>query len=188
MKNIWTLIVKTTLPESGERQDELVTDVEAFENFDEAKAALRKKLRKIAFSENKMFDGKGHIIRLENYPTDDDESEEWDDDVITKSLLKKVSRSFKNIFSGKDTTLKIAEGFYTDWMIAFDYNNGVIRFHGDDDGPCNGYDPVIYTNMFDMSEEKDYFMYIEDLLGQDEYASQLCIDLKKTVLKQSIEG
>ena len=89
MKNIWTLIVKTTLPESGERQDKLVTNVEAFENFDEAKAALRKKLRKIAFSENKMFDGKGHIIHLENYPTDDDESEEWDDDVITKSLLKK---------------------------------------------------------------------------------------------------
>ena len=73
-------------------------------------------------------------------------------------------------------------------MIAFDYSNGVIRFYGDDDGSCNGYDPVIYTNMFDMREEKDYFMYIEDLLGQDEYASQLCIDLKKTVLKQSIEG
>jgi len=50
--------------------------------------------------------------------------------------------------------------------------------YGYDDGPCNGYDPKIATNMFDMTEEKDYYLYVDDMFGQDA-SSELYIDLKK---------
>ena len=67
-------------------------------------------------------------------------------------------------------------------MIGFEYKDGVIKFYGDDDGPCNGYNPMLYTNVFDLTEEKDYFLYINDLFGQDDFTSELYIDLKKSVL------
>ena len=184
MKEIWTLVIKTSLPETCKDASDIKTTVASFENFDDAKATMQKELRQLAFSNNTMFDGKGHISYCEKYIEDmcNDSDEEYDDDVITKKTLKKISRALHGIFSGKNTLLKLADGCYTDWMIGFEYKDGVIKFYGDDDGPCNGYNPMLYTNVFDLTEEKDYFLYINDLFGQDDFTSELYIDLKKSVL------
>ena len=71
---------------------------------------------------------------------------------------------------------------YEDGMIALNYNGESVLCYGVDDGPFNGFDPYIATNAFSMEEEKDYFIYIDDLLGQD-YSSELYIDLKKVEVK-----
>lgn len=69
------------------------------------------------------------------------------------------------------------------WYIALDIEDLMkifsdeISFCGDDDGPCNGYAPVLRTNMFDMHGENNYFLYIDDLFGQDENTSEFYIDL-----------
>ncbi len=172
MKEIWTLIIKT----------QSTPAVRAFYSFSEAKDTLRQTLKKLAFKNNSMFDGEGKITNLKQYidKTVDFEHEN-DDGILTKDLLEKVQNALYDVFSGKDTMVDIEEGNYTDYLVAFEYKEGVIRFYGDDDGPCNGYDPTLFTNMFDMTEEKDYFLYIEDAFGQDEYC-RFYLDLKKTEL------
>lgn len=184
MKEIWTLIIKTALPKVCPNASAIKTEVIAFENFEDARVLLREKLRDFAFSKNAMFNGKGQIKQINKYVRDmieDEELEEYDD-FLTKKMMMDITGALYEVFSGNDVDLKIKRGKYSDGMIAFEYKNGAIRFLGDDDGPINGYDPTLFTNMFDMSEEKDYYLYIDDALGQDDCTSELYIDLKKTVL------
>lgn len=153
-----------------------------FLQLQRAKDALREALKKLTFKKNEMFDGEGKITRLKQYIDKTvDFKRESDDGILTKEVLNKVQNALCDVFAGKETMADIEEGIYTDYFVAFEYKEGVIRFYGDDDGPCNGYDPTLYTNMFDMTEEKDYFLYIEDAFGQDVYY-RCYVDLKKTEL------
>ena len=179
MKNTWVLSIKTSLPEVCENRGDLQTSIYTFDSFDEARTALRKALKKYAFSKNSMFDGKGNIIYFHKYIADlayDDDMDEYDD-FLSPKKLRAVERALKNIFKGKDIVPKIKEGFYTDYMIAYTYENGEVSFRGDDDGPCNGYTPVLQTNMFSMEAPQNYYMYIDDAFGQDSASSELYIDL-----------
>ena len=183
MKNTWVLSIKTSLPEACESHGDLKTSIYTFDSFEDARTALRKALKKYAFSKNSMFDGKGNIVHLHSYienATDDEDEDYYDDDFLTAKKLRAAERALKNIFKGNDIVPKIKEGFHTDYMIAYTYKNGEISFRGDDDGPCNGYAPVLRTNMFDMLNENNYFLYIDDMLGQDCATSELYIDLTRT--------
>ena len=179
MKNTWVLSIRTSLPEVCESHGDLQTSIYTFDSFEEARSALRKVLKKYTFSENSMFDGKGNIIYFHKYITDlayDDDMDEYDD-FLSPKKLRAVERALKNIFKGKDIVPKIKEGFYTDYMIAYTYENGEVSFRGDDDGPFNGYTPVLQTNMFSMEAPQNYYMYIDDAFGQDSASSELYIDL-----------
>ena len=182
MKNTWVLSIRTSLPEVCENRGELKTSIYTFDSFEEARAALRKVLKKFAFSPNSMFDGKGNIVHLHSYIENatDNEDDDYYDDFLSSKKLKAVERALKSIFKGNDIVPKIKEGFHTDCMISYTYQNGEISFRGDDDGPYNGYDPVLRTNMFNMLEENNYFLYIDDMLGQDCATSELYIDLTRT--------
>lgn len=183
MKNTWVLSIKTSLPKVCENAGELRTHIFTFESFEEARAALRKALKKYAFSKNSMFDGRGQIIHLRKYvynlTLDDVDGEHIDyyDDFLDPTNLDAMEDAIYKIFKGKDVVPKIREGFYTDYTIAYTYENGEVSFRGDDDGPCNGYDPVFKTNMFSMEAPQHYYMYIDDAFGQDAASSELYIDL-----------
>ena len=183
MKNPWVLSIRTSLPEVCENAGELKTHVFTFESFEDARAALRKALKKYAFSKNSMFDGRGQIIHLRKYvynlTLDDVDGEHIDyyDDFLDPTNLDAMEDAIYKIFKGMDVVPKIKEGFYTDYTIAYTYENGEVSFRGDDDGPCNGYDPVLKTNMFSMEAPQHYYMYIDDAFGQDAASSELYIDL-----------
>ena len=181
MKKTWVLSIKTTLPDVCYRISDCATKIYTFDNFKEARDATRNILKRYAFSKNSMFDGNGRLIYLLNYietcMDPSDKGEEWMDGVITPERLTKVHETLQSMFSGKDVKENLEEGDFTDWFIAYCYKNGEIRFCGDDDGPCNGYDPILRTNMFSMIEERNYYLYIDDLLGQDNASSELYIDL-----------
>ena len=182
-KEIWTLIIKTSLPETAESTLDLPLEVKAFGKFEDAKQAVREKLKEYAFTENAMFNGKGDLIYLERYAKDLDDEYDDDESSLSQSKLNCVHNALKGIFEGKDAPLQMDEvKCCTDWMIAVDVTKDGISMYGYDDGPCNGYDPTIKTNMFDMTEEKDYYFYIDDMLGQD-VSSELYIDLIKTKLE-----
>ena len=66
-KEIWTLIIKTSLLETAESTLDLQLEVKAFGKFEDAKQAVREKLKEYAFTENSMFNGKGDLIYLERY-------------------------------------------------------------------------------------------------------------------------
>lgn len=67
-------------------------------------------------------------------------------------------------------------------MVAVEVNDNTVRFYGDDDGPCNGYDPILNTNIFSVETEQDYYLYIDLCFGHDSYPPKLFIDLKKVTV------
>ncbi len=186
MKKIWILSIKTSLPNICYNADSLSTDFFAFESFENAKTAFRKKIKELAFSENILFDGNGRIERFNTYIDEmyvSEDEEEYEGDFLTKILCEKIQEALCTAFNGSDNDLQIENGEYDDGMIGVDVTENNIRFFGTYDGPINGYDPIIHTNIFNMSEEKDYFLYINDLFGQEEVSCELYIDLKEAELQ-----
>ena len=179
MKEVWVLSVKTSLPDVCMNSNDLEANFMVFESFEKGREEFRKIVKEYAFSENAMFDGKGYISNLKRYA--DEMWSEDDFEHLEKKRIYNILEALSNAFDGKDFEFEM-EAEYTDWFIAIESNPGNILIRGEDDGPCNGYDPYIKTNIFSMKEEKDYCLYIDDLFGQD-FSAELYIDLKKTELK-----
>lgn len=183
MKEVWVLSVKTSLPEVCMNSSGLESTYTVFESFEKGKDEFRKIVKEFAFSKNAMFDGVGNIIHLKKY-ADDMMDEEFVDDFecLDKNRLYNVIESLRDAFDGRDFRFEMESEYTTDWFIAIESTLGNILIHGENDGPCNGVDPLIKTNIFSMKEEKDYYLYIDDLFGQD-YSAELYIDLKKAEIK-----
>ncbi len=177
MNNIWVLTVRTSLPRTCCSASELKTTMTAFDSFDKARDALRAKLKELTFSDNAMFDGNGGIRMLDRYIKDTDD--DYDDEgCLSHRRLQLIRTALRQCFAGKDTVVPLDADTYTDWMIAVEVSGNAIRFFGDDDGPCNGYDPVLATNMFSMEAGQAYYLYIDDCFGQDSATAELYIDLQ----------
>ncbi|MBQ7352587.1 MAG: hypothetical protein IJW54_01130 [Clostridia bacterium] len=186
MKKIWILSIKTSLPNICYNADSLSTELFAFEGFEIAKDFFHKKIKEFAFSKNSLFNGNGKIQRFNTYIDEMYEPEDEEDlggDFLTKNHCIKIQEALCSAFGGDDNDLQIEVGKYDDGMIGVDVSENNIRFFGIYDGPINGYDPVIHTNIFNMTDKKDYFLYINDLFGQDECSCELYIDLKEAELQ-----
>lgn len=176
-KKIWVLSVKTSLPKVCETAADLKSTHLAFDDFEKAKAEFRKIIKEYAFSKNAMFDGEGNITHLKAYADD-----MWDEEIIDdlesldKGRLYTLVDALREAFSGKDADFEMGSEYMTDYFIAIENNGDEIYLRGEDDGPCNGCNPIIKTNIFSMKDEKNYYLYIDDLFGQD-YSTELYIDL-----------
>ena len=197
MDEKWVLTVKTALPEVCYDENDLVTTTFTFDSFDAARKGLRAKLRELAFSRNKMFDGYGGIIHMENYMNlvKEEEAEfeqlrlennweplpEW----FGGEAAAAVQKVFSTITEGKDVDFPLPCGYFYNADIEVALNTNTLRIRGTEEGQVNGYDPKIDTNLLSMQEEKNYFLYINDWFGQWADASaELYIDLKKEEFEQ----
>lgn len=180
MNEVWVLSVRTSLPHVCRSSADLSVKTEVFGSFEKGRDAMRAAVKAFAFSKNSMFDGEGNITKLKEYAMSL-EGDVYDDDfsILDSRAMDHVTESLRKAFSGEDVDFEMPEPYCTDWMIAIESEPGEVIFHGEDDGPCNGYDPDIRTNMFSMKEEKNYYLYIDDLLGQDECSSELYVALTK---------
>jgi hypothetical protein len=189
MNEIWVLIIKTSLPNVAVISKDMKTSIVGFDSFEKARNAFREKIKEFAFSDNSMFDGKGQIKNFSEYvdgmtdEIDDEYDDEIDDEALTSKKLSAIQGALKKAFSGDNVKLKIPDGTYTDWMIAVDVEAGSVEFYGDDDGPDNGYNPTLKTNIFSMEKEQDYYLYVNDIFGQNDASSELYIDLKKVSIQ-----
>ena len=172
MNNYWVLSVRTSLPEVCDQRECLNTVFYVYESFDAARSAFRDTVRRFAFGENTMFDGKGNIRMLNKYLA---EAGQYFEDTDIPSLLNCLQKAFE----GDAVSIDGICEWDTDWMIAFKREGDTLSVTGYDDGPINGYDPFIKTNIFNMEQEQHYYLYINDLLGQD-CSSELYIDLKRS--------
>lgn len=186
MNECWLLTAKTSLPNTCANYTDLYTDCRAFDSFAKAKAALRKTLKDLAFARNAMFDGEGKMMHFERYIADswDEEPEEdeefLDNGWLTASRLRTLQAALVKVFAGEDIALPLLEdGDYADGMLAMEVHGDRVKLMGWDDGPYNGYEPLIATNMFNMVQEGDYYLYLNDLFGQDECSAEVYIDLQK---------
>ena len=181
MDEIWVLSIRTSLPKVCKSLEGMKLTFSAYDSFEKARAAMREAIYKYAFSKNTMFNGAGQIKLLKSYNEEMRVPEEDEDldGILTPQILSGILGALQKAFAGENVAHGIKCGKYTDWMLAVTVKKDSVRFCGYDDGPCNGYDPVLSTNIFSMEKEQDYYLYITDLLGQDDYTSELYIDLKK---------
>ncbi len=183
MKEIWVLTVKTSLPNTCENSKDFTTTCQAFDSFEKGRNALRETIRHYAFSKNSMFDGNGNITYLKQYADDfGDYVFEDDSEVLDINRLNHVVNSLRDAFLGKEVHFEMESECCADGMIAIYSKLNEVSLCGEDDGPSNGYDPDIRTNIFSMREEKHYYLYIDDCFGQDDCTSELYIDLQQAVL------
>lgn len=190
MKEIWTLTVKTSLPEVCRDKSDFVTTTSAYENFEDARNTMRSVLKEYAFSKNEMFNGKGYISELAFYSDEAERIEknegiedEDESDWLSSKKLNYMQELLHRIFEGKDVEEDVKGIKAFDMYLKTEISGQQISMVGFEEGPWNGYDPLIKTNMLDMTEEKDYYIYLDDMFGQDEASSELYIDLKKTILE-----
>ena len=137
----------------------------------------------MAFSKNALFDGNGKLIRFDKFVKANSVNEEDEYGII----LTKVTDALQAVFRGEDTAIDADPDKYdfendvTEITVTEDY----FDIRGINDGPFEGIDPDIATNMFSMKEEKYYFLYVDDKFGQHTIAdsSKLYIDLKQVPLE-----
>ena len=178
----WKLTIKTSLPNVCYGEEDLVTSAFIFDDFKTARAALRAKLREFAFSHNEMFDGYGSMIHMEKYMDMIKREDGEINDPIPEWFTGKIAVALLNIFScifeGKDVDISIPFGRYFNADIEADFDHDSITIRGTGEGVVNGYNPKIDTNLLYMQEEKDYYLYIDDMFGQWScVSSELYIDL-----------
>lgn len=58
--------------------------------------------------------------------------------------------------------------------------SGSVRLYGEYEGPYNGIEPLIYTNIF--STTKEYYLHIVDAFGQEDHSAELYVDLTKVTV------
>ena len=136
--------------------------ISAYDSFEKGRSAMRSALKKFAFSKNAMFDGSGGIIQFENYIEEKDEDGEAE---LTVEMLKSLRDSLELVFSGIDTRLlDIEEGYFGDYNIGMNVEDGAVAIGKDEDADFFGgdgdedYDPVLCTNIFSMEKEQDYYV------------------------------
>lgn len=181
MSKVWVLSVKTSLPNVCEGPLNLTLTTSAYDSFEKARAALRKLLKGYAFTKNSMFDGDGHLTYFMEFIGDCLTAEEgFGEGYLAQEDLEYVADSLRAAFAGEDVDFEMAEDHYDDgcYLTAeADYEAGSFTLVGDYEGPCNGINPTIHTNIFSMKEEKDYYLYLDNLFGQDDCSSELYVDL-----------
>ena len=187
MKEIWVLTIKTSLPKTCYSYDELKTTVMAFDTYEKARIAFREKLKTLAFSKNAMFNKKGQITLLNHYisksalsAAEIGEIDETEEKYLSKERLMLIQSALTEAFTGHDTKIGLPNGYYTDACdLSVKVKSGSVRLYGDFEGPYNGIQPVIYTNIFSMKKEKNYYLYINDTFAQEDDSSELYMDLTK---------
>ena len=190
MKSVWVLYERTDFNRGNTYDYEnYTTSCRTFENFNNAKSAMKNLLRDYATDDQFIFDGEGNIKELigeiDMYYSDDEDDEEMLEDranfKYAEALLKKLCLSEIS----EDDVENIKEFYVTNYMFDAEFkvidNEITLLMKDDDDGSCNGITPYVHTNMFVMDDEnRDYFFYIEDAFKMySEFTSHLFIDLKK---------
>lgn len=187
MEKIWVLSIRTSLPETCHTGDVLKEETYAFDSFEKARLKVRSKLKEYAFQENSMFDGKGNMIHMKNYlnevvedPIDADGVDDW----FGVPHAKLVLEIFSSIFAGEDVKTVFKQGVYDDCNIEVTFKEDSIAIRGVGCGPINGYNPKANTNLFSMNDEKNYYIYLDDMFGQwEDASSEFYLDLKQVEIK-----
>lgn len=163
-----------------------------FESFEEGKTAMREAIAGFATSKNAMFDGNGHLINFDTYIDDfiEIETEEelssadytinpgWIEGLFYTALVEVLQKALM----GEDVAYDFPVGVYEEPFIRITVTDGTLKIKGGDEGPSNDIHPKVETNIFDLTEEKHYYLYIDDFFGGlwgQECSSELYIDLKE---------
>ncbi len=189
---IWNLTWWTNVKASDDEGETNCLSSYLFTDFEEAKDETLKVIGAYAHSKNGLFDGNGGIVGFGEYfkrLTDEDimcgSFEDWDPEDIDFDFLEEENgeehdpgkvRDFpeslrRSILSGFRE--RPGDLYWTDYLLEINSNPYTLKVRGIDDGPCNGVDPFIFTNMFDMSDpESDYSFIAENAFSDFDFEEE----------------
>ena len=213
---VWVLSERRSVNVEGSvqplKKGQTSTGVWVYSDFEKAKADMLRLIRAHARSDNGLFDGDGNIVGFNEYLYEIDEEERWSPEPETAEQAvfyrlrtethggyESTEAAFEKIAAVprllRDWLLEepdftpcdIPEGSFTDSMIGVKASPEQISVDGVNDGPCNGIDPCIRINTFNMDDpdkayhfcvrntfeerfdEPEYYVYIELMkVGIDE--------------------
>lgn len=165
----WELLFVTTLPDRFTEDADLKKYAAVFDSFEAGKAAFQRILKHYAFEANEMFDGNGRITALDDYAAEP--LEERIVNGLSKSqelpdALSCFSDALQTACSGEAVSIDDIPRRAGDGMICMEKKDGAITVYGEGNGPKFRIDPEIHTNIFDMHEEKAYYLDIRDQVRQ----------------------
>ena len=189
-QKVWVLSVQTSLPHICTSFQDLSSTVEIYESFSDAKLAFQEKIKHYAFESNLIFNGNGKIKNLDTYLNEMiglgfDDHEKVPEDLLTPQILSKIQSSLQSAFRGEETVFDFENTRYDDGIIGVNISEHKVKFFGMDE--LNGYAPVLHTNIFNMREEKEYYLHINPLFGYgtEDGTAELYIDIREAMVKTS---
>lgn len=195
---VWILFVDRNVAKKGEK-DFLgeKKELRAFTKFEEAVRAMRTVIHDLAFTDNVLFDGKGHIRGFEKYIECDVATiADYEDfeNCFTKPL-RTISEKMQLYFASQEDYSEMSqlEGLdWEDWLCNCKCKviNGhpLLTIDGICEGPCTHINPDIYINSFVMDDPEitNYVCHIRDpfdYFWYDETPHYVHIELQKTNLE-----
>lgn len=176
---------------------QVVNSARSFARFEDARDALLQKLKEFSKEQTEYFDKNGRIpafdTRISEWgDSDTDDSEEWDYDEQAIDFWEQALESLRELFCGekirKDYKIEVPEfdgedACYDDLMACW-VSNGELCIRGVDEGPDEGINPYIHTNMLDLTDpDKNYYLIFQ--LGFEEiyYQRTWSFSLRKTSIE-----
>lgn len=180
MKEIWILSIRTSLPGSCVTESELSSEFFAYDTFEKAREALYDKYMELVYERGgEMFEN-GVLICLDDYIDSIIEPDIYEkhDFFLTKELCNKVKMALHYMLYKKRVELDIPNGRYSDGAIE-------LSVEGDRIELCSAdfYATILCTNALDMTEQGDYYLYIDDSFSKQSEYCKLYIDLKQAELE-----
>ena len=174
MKRIWTITLKTSLPDFSTGPEDLKTWSWAFDSFEAARNGARAILKKLSFGKsNAMFNGRGTLKSLKEYEDNEWEPEDKYDYEGEEIDPKETVKLIRAVCSGKDTGLaKGVDDFY-DGTLTITTNTDEITVKSDG--------AYFSTNMLAMFADRHYYFYVDDYFMSN-LGAQLYLDLIPTTL------
>ena len=191
-QKVWVLSVQTSLPNICTSFQDLSSTVEVYESFDDAKLAFQERIKHYAFASNLIFNGDGKIKNLDTYLSEmislrfDDYDKKVPEDLLTPQILSRIQNSLQLAFRGEETAFDFENTRYDDGIIGVDISEHKVKFFGMDE--LIGYAPVLHTNIFNMSEEKEYYLHVNPLFGYGvaDGTAELYIDIRKAMVQAPV--
>ena len=165
----------------------MATKYYVFDDFRTGRKKMLEEIARIRKEGKAMFDENGDLIYLNRYITKMEKSElneeylkSCDEESLLADKMKEARRLLRGVMNGVETNDTKLDGFFTDYSVGLQISGGYLIICGDDDGPSNGYDPDILTNMLTVTEEKNCYFHLRDNFGQNHDPSYVFLELKKS--------
>ena len=152
-----------------------------YKDFESAENGFRGLIRRLSEEEGII----GSFLKgFDSWGYEDDY--EYSDELFFQSLAKSLT---EKILRGNDVSAEASnylDLWGTNYMFSYEVSleeEPVFQIQGDDDGPCNGISPVLYTNSLVMRDPSKHYCFIVEprfaISNSDEEPSRITVDLLK---------
>ncbi|MBQ7499462.1 MAG: hypothetical protein IJT91_01060 [Clostridia bacterium] len=170
---IWNVVINSNVLLGDVEETNQILQSTVYTDFETAKNEALRAIDAFVHSSNGLFDGNGGIVGFNDYfermgIDKDDETFNFEGQATTAEVIDFRESLRESLESGLKS---IPDPIYwTDYLLEVSSEDGCVDLRGIDDGPCNGIDPIVRINMFDMNDPtQNYVFYVRGPFGEPSY-------------------